>query len=303
MKRAIKHRLLRIGSDIVGLKFLKLFDNKLSESISINKYGYVNFSNGVDEVLLKIIDEKVSKAFTNQLLWNNIYFHCKGDSADKNGAKSYSPVDFISDPEMAKNLTNFISLKNPLLVCPELVEILRDKVLFETIASYLGPRFALSGSNIRKSFVTDFDDADTNKWHVDGNSGKILKLFFYLNDVTDISHGPTEYIIGSHQSKHKGWDNSYRILDQVLRDNYHDKEFISLLGKYGQIRLVDTTGIHRGIKVEEKDRIMITMNFCTHSEFPLKSFRNDLICDFSSPLIKKFKNDYPIQSRLLLCKS
>lgn len=300
MKRAIKHKLLRVGSDIIGFKFLEALKKKSSEGLSVDKAGFASFPDGLRPNLLKIIDEKVTAAFSNPSYWNDIFLHCKGESADKMGAKSHSPATYLSSPEAARNYTNFVSLKNPLLICPELVEILREENIFKTIAGYLGPRFALSGSNIRKSYVTDFDDADTNKWHVDGNAGKLLKLFIYLNDVIDYAHGPTEYIIGSHLSKYRGWDASYRIPDQTLRTNYRDEDFISLTGKYGEVRIADTTGFHRGIKVVQKDRIMITLNFCTHPEFPLKSFRNDLICDYSSPLINKFRADYPIQSRLLV---
>jgi hypothetical protein len=299
MKRALKHNILRVTSDVVGLNFFNLFKKKSPEAFSLKRDGFVNLPDGLKPALLKIIDEKVTAAFSNLSLWNDIFLHSKGESADKR-AKSHPPETYLPSPEMASNYTNFVSLKNPLLVCPELVEILREERIFETIAGYLGPRFALSGSNIRKSYVTNFDDADTNKWHVDGNAGKLLKLFIYLNDVTETSHGPTEYIIGSHNSKYRGWDDSYRIPDKALRVNYHDKDFISLIGKYGEVRFADTTGFHRGIKVLEKDRVMITLNFCTHPEFPLKSFKNDLVCDFSSPLIKKFRADYPVESRLLV---
>jgi hypothetical protein len=285
---------------MVGFKFLEIFNKRSAEVMSIDNDGFAKLPTGLRPTLLKIIDEKVTAAFSEPSYWNDIFLHCKGDSADKLGAKPHSPVSYLSNSAAASNYTNFISLKNPFLVCPELVEILREESIFKIITGYLGPRFALSGSNIRKSFVTDFEDADTNKWHVDGNAGKLLKLFIYLNDVTDSSHGPTEYIIGSHASKYRGWDASYRIPDQELRANYRDEDFIALTGKYGEVRFADTTGIHRGIKVVHKDRIMITLNFCTHTEFPLKSFKNDLICDFSSPLINKFRADYPTQSRLLV---
>jgi hypothetical protein len=299
MKRAIKHYFMRHASSIFGLRFLNVLKPRCPDATELARSGYVCLQEALDENLLHVIDTKITSAFSDVCTWNKIYLHVHSESADVRGTVARDPAMLCAGPEDARQYTNFISIRNPFLVCPELVEIVRSSSLRSIVSRYLGPNWALSGANVRRSFVTSFDDMETNKWHVDGNSGRFLKLFVYLNDVESHLDGPTEYIRGSHSKKPSGWDRSYRIPNEYLTRMFSASEFILLTGKRGDVRIVDTTGIHRGLKVISTDRVMITLNFCTHEELPRVRRREELRCDFSSQIISKFVEDFPRYSKRL----
>jgi hypothetical protein len=299
MKRAIKHKLLRYYSDVVGGRFMAKGGPYGSLLGGLRRNGYVRMPEKISGDLQEIISRKVVSALGDASKLNKIYLHCNGQSADILGTKSYLASDLLSEVDDARKFTNFISLKTPLLDCPEILNLTIRKDVAEVIQGYLGPRFAISGTNIRRSFVTSFEDAETNKWHVDGNAGKMVKLFTYLGAVEDDLDGPTEFIEGSHARKYLGWDKSYRLPDKELREHFPKESFKLFTGSVGDIRLADTTGIHRGLKTIRRDRIMITINFCTHQERPVKAVRNDLICDFNSPIVSEFIKSHPIQARFL----
>lgn len=300
MKRAIKHKILRSFSNVIGFRPNRFLNGSIcKEKTDLSNYGFVCINDEVDSEIFGLIDSKISSRFNNLSGLNNIFLHNKGESADVPGTRSYPVEDVISELKKAREYTNFLSLKNPLQACPELLKLVTLPAVYSTISYYLGPNFALSGSNVRMSFANEFNDVETNKWHVDGNAGKLVKLFMYLNDVVEAVDGPTEYISRSHIAKFRGWDKNYRIPDQVLRQKYKPDQFVKLTGKRGQIRLADTTGIHRGLKVTSNDRTMITLNFCLHKELPRQFHRNDLMCDAKNEIVIDFITQYPLQSRFL----
>lgn len=300
MRRKYRHFLNRIYSTLLGCgagcvrpKYLSLLD-----SLRLN--GLVKLNHRVDQELLTEIKHKTLQSLANLSALNSIIFHSKGMTRDHINSITVDPSSVATDLNGLREETNFVSLKSPLVHVPEILKLLDNPECIELVGGYLGKRFALTGVNVRLSFANVLGPAETNFWHVDPNAGRLLKLFVYLTDVKDDADGPTQYVLGTHREKFTNWDASYRIKDDILGSVYVGEQIISLTGDAGQLRLADTTGIHRGLKVSRQDRVMITLNFCSHREFGAPKVQNELRYSSDDPVAIRFVKTYPSIARYLI---
>ena len=164
----------------------------------------------------------------------------------------------------------FINIANKYLKSkPHLVEL---KIL---ISPVLNKKEKLSGSQ---------------EWHSDYDDERNLKLFIYLDDVSN-ENGPLQ-LINKHTSqiifnkKNYKWGNKNSHCDTLVEKQY-DNEIIKLTGSKGDIVFVDTVScLHRGSRKVQKERKILYATFNTRS-----SFRNPPFHKFLS-LIKFQPNKY-----------
>ncbi len=193
------------------------------------------------------------------------------DSARREGDLS-AAVDHLSDGELKKGQdyfrqhTNYVSVHNPLVTCPSVWQVVFNPLLIDIAHSYLDCIPAVGGLNLRKSYVNELGDFDTLYFHIDLNSPKFLKFFFYLNDV-DEEGGPFSYVRGSHKKRFPGWRSKGRwTLDEMERA-YGKENIVRLTANVGDMLIADTNGFHRGTKVRSNDRFMLTIDYSIHEEF------------------------------------
>ena len=114
------------------------------------------------------------------------------------------------------------------------------------------------------------------RWHRDPEDKKMVKVFMYLNDVDEES-GPFVYIPETHFEGRLG----YLFPPQPPRGSLPPPEEIAKIipeskikncvGKAGTIIFCDTRGIHRGGNAISKERIMLTLGYCSPaSSWPLR---------------------------------
>ena len=107
-------------------------------------------------------------------------------------------------------------------------------------------------------------------YHFDMERIKFLKFFIYLTDV-DENTGPHCYVKGStsreipEEVKKDG-----RIPDHEISKAYGKDNLIEITGKKGTILAVDTSGFHKGKKLEKDDRLLFQLEF-TNSLFGIKN--------------------------------
>src|SRR6185503_2178518 len=122
------------------------------------------------------------------------------DSARAQGDRG-APVAHLTAEEARRGQaylrqhTNYVSISNPLTACPSTVPAAFHPLLVDIAWTYLGCVPAIGGLNLRKSYANALPEFDTLYFHVDPNSPKFLKFFFYLNDV-DLGGGPFCYVRG-----------------------------------------------------------------------------------------------------------
>ena len=162
--------------------------------------------------------------------------------------------------------TNYVSIANPLVSIPGLLDVAFSPLLLDVAQSYLNCVPALGGMNVRKSYRNELSEFDTLYFHVDPNSPKFLKCFLYLNDV-DISGGPFCYVRGSHRRRFRGWTRKGRWTLDEIESRYGSSNIVYLTAAVGDLIVADTNGFHRGTKITGDDRTMLTFDFVLHPEF------------------------------------
>lgn len=188
-------------------------------------------------------------------------------AGDRSSARAMlGPDELAQGQDVIRHLTNFVPIRDPILVAPQILDIALDDAVLDLIGGYFGCLPALSGINLRKSYANDLAEFDTNLFHVDGNSPDFLKLFVYLNDV-DSRGGPTEIVRGSHRRKPLNWRHQYRWTYEELEPFYGRDAFVELVAQLGDFQVGNTTAFHRGKKVESRDRYMLTLNYSIHPEY------------------------------------
>lgn len=163
------------------------------------------------------------------------------------------------------NKTPYISVIQPQLHETEILEIALSDLIIGVSKCYLEAKPSLTGFNLRKSFVNDAPQWETQFYHSDRNSIKFLKFFIYLNDV-DENGGPFVYIKTSHRKKFWGWLKKYRWNDDEIEMRY-PKQKVLCTGKIGDMFIADTTGFHKGLKPSQNERGMLTINVSIHPDF------------------------------------
>ena len=170
--------------------------------------------------------------------------------------------------DTAKKITNGISVKNPLITLPSIIEIFNNKTLQGIVTGFYESIPQLTFVKTRISFFDSIGPRDTQFWHCDPGSFSVLKALIYLNDV-DEETGPFEIIKGSHINKFKGWDNSTRHEDEDLHRIYEKDLFKKCTASIGDVIFADATAFHRGNVPIKRDRLILILNFCLHDEYGL----------------------------------
>lgn len=274
LRRPLKHAVWRGYSKLLSAVFRSDNTNYLTELDDFKSNSYIVKRDVLDVEFLNrlrlAIDEKLSsREYITEI-----------------GADNYG-----GSIENFKKQTNFLTLKDPFINIPELLKILENQYVTEMLLGILGARAALTGINVRKSIKNDRAPETTNFFHVDGNGGRVIKLFIYFNDVVTVADGPTQLFATSAERKPWGWANDYRVSYAELADFYGAENLVSLFNRVGGVQIVDTTSFHRGLKVESRSRLMATFSFTNHIEYFSKRMaqRIFLPMDAPSPLFRYCK--------------
>ncbi len=173
-----------------------------------------------------------------------------------------------ADFEYAKKITAGISLKDPLIEMPNILEIIKNKTLEGVVTGYYESIPKLTFAKARISFFDSIGPRDTQFWHSDPGSYRVLKALIYLNDV-DEKGGPFEIISGSHFRKFQDWEKITRHNDEHLKKYYETNKFKKITASLGDVIFADATAFHKGNVPVDRNRKIIILNFCLHDEYGL----------------------------------
>ncbi len=184
----------------------------------------------------------------------------------RNGNFSYVSSEQLEDPQFKiKNCAAVVSIANPFLVFPDLVDIVLHKKILDSAVNYFKAYPILSYVKITKSFANDLPDYDTQYWHFDFGAKNIFKVLVYLNDV-NIRGGPFSYVLKSHSKRFRGWNLKSRFTDQEVKKKFGEGNMYCCEGAVGDVIFAETTGLHKGLKPQDNDRSVIIFNFTMHPE-------------------------------------
>ena len=195
--------------------------------------------------------------------------------------RKYIKLKFDSLNEL-KRKTSGVTLPDPLLKIPSIYKLILDEKFINLISAYYSATPKLTFLKVRHAFASEnYSPKDTQLWHYDPGSFRLLKVIIYLDDIIDKSQGPFEYIKKSHSLDFN--DPIYqtaRMEDDFINKNF-SSQMHSVLSNKEDLNIADATGIHRGLQPRKKDRTVLIANFCLHREYGFKYKR-----------VKIMKNDF-----------
>lgn len=137
---------------------------------------------------------------------------------------------------------------------PSFSQWAKEAQLLKIVENYIGLEITFQGVHLRKDF-NNTKQVGTQLWHKDAEDRRILKIFVYLNDVSE-NHGPFEYIPKPITSSlPTSWRIYYKLLktgflgisDDEMKKIVPKSVWKSCLGPAGTVVFVDTRNtIHHG---------------------------------------------------------
>ena len=106
-------------------------------------------------------------------------------------------------------------------------------------------------------------NGQTTLFHCDKDSPRFIKFFFYLDDV-ELDNGPFTYVESSHLKKFSNWRSKYRRSAEEIASFYGEEKIKYLTGNVGDLIMANTNGFHRGKKVTEGERLLLTAYYSVH---------------------------------------
>jgi len=164
--------------------------------------------------------------------------------------------------------TYFTKLEDPIYNSQAVLGIALNEKILRLISGYFECTPSLTSANLRKSYSHSDPPGGNQLFHIDQNSRKYLKVFFYLNKV-EVGGGPFMYVKGTNRLKHYGWDSKYLWSHREIRDIYGIDNIIPLPADVGDVIVAATAnGFHCGLKPLSDERSLLALAYGVHSEVP-----------------------------------
>jgi len=138
--------------------------------------------------------------------------------------------------------------------------------------AFYGLYSRLVSANIVQTRIDASDDRNrrgSEGWHRDPEDRPMFKAFIYLNDVTEVGHGPFQYVPDSRPGgKYEPlmprfgrgvYDMTYKTRPDPERADAEidPADIVTAFGRAGTIFFCDTSGFHRGGYCTTQDRYMV----------------------------------------------
>jgi hypothetical protein len=211
--------------------------------------GYYIHKNAVDKKLIDGINSDLVKIKGK---------YCS-DSYSSNINEEFNPVN--------PKGTRFNYETNELIKIVGIQNLLLDKQILTIVQNYLGSLPIIDLVSAWWSFPSRFADKNAAQyWHFDMDRPRWLKVFIFLTDC-NINNGPHSYIEGSHKNKgipeilrSKGYQ---RLSDEEISSFYSQKKIKTFIATKGSILFEDTRGLHKGIKLDNGNRLILQFQYST----------------------------------------
>tara|TARA_Y100000034_G_C6821607_1_gene370084 strand:+ start:80 stop:943 length:864 start_codon:yes stop_codon:yes gene_type:complete len=169
---------------------------------------------------------------------------------------------------LKENNQYFTVINQPLIQCPTTLELAFNKKIINIVSEFFKCTPALGTLNLRRSHVNSDGPIKHQLFHVDQNSIKFVKVFFYLNDVKSVDDGPLTFVENSLHNKFEGWSDQtrYRRSEQEIKAIYGNDSIKYMLADVGDMIIARPTAFHRGTSPTKNMRTMLTLNYVIHPE-------------------------------------
>ncbi len=175
-----------------------------------------------------------------------------------------------ADPEIVKypQKGQHTQIQYPLLNMPLCNTLATNDTILGIASAFLGCLPSLGTTNLRLSTSELSKEAGTCMFHRDFNSPvKLIKFFTYFNDVT-MENGPFTYVESSNRQMPSSphWSTQHRWPNEPIEELYGKERIINLTANYGDLLIATTNGWHKGLPLQQGQRLMLTLNYIVHPE-------------------------------------
>jgi len=150
----------------------------------------------------------------------------------------------------------------------ETQDLISRPEILSLVTEYLGGAPYLSACvgwwSTSNHVASDSARQNAQMFHFDMDRIKWLKLFIYVNDVSE-QNGPHVFVEGSHRRggqpnaiRRKGYQ---RILDEEIARFYPPEKVKNIVGPAGTAFLADTRGYHKGLTPVKGERLVLVLEF------------------------------------------
>lgn len=144
--------------------------------------------------------------------------------------------------------------------------------------SYFEGAFSIASIQVMRSFPTDGDLRESQKWHRDFGDNKSLHFIMYLSDVTSEEHGPFAFIDKQTSQRVKSSPVIRRLTDAEISGEIGTPEFETFFGRAGEAIFVDPAVCYHFGSRCRVPRTAVFITFNTHVPYtemmqPLGAYR------------------------------
>ncbi len=170
--------------------------------------------------------------------------------------------------EEISQATAWVNDQQDILSIPEVQQLVMDPLLFNISSHYLDTEPIHVQTNCWWSTPAKPSrhsmSANAQLFNQDTEFVKFLKVFIYLNDVTE-ENGAHVYVEGSHRDNRMKMDPNYkmadRVDDDVIKAEYGPDKIIPMTGRAGTVVVEDTSGFHKGMPVIKGHRLLLQIEY------------------------------------------
>jgi hypothetical protein len=260
---------------------VKLYFKKKKKNYFQNKFSLLAFNELNKKGFFKfnIFDKNNAESLNQEKKYfENIYTHFT--DFRKNFRQ---PSDLVSETSRKQYQIRAMGTKYYQRYMVDLKEILELNFFREILYNLFNDDLL----NFQNDFWVTFNNKDdlinrkreaSQNWHTDPEYHKVIKIFFYFNDIGQ-NQGPTEYIpetfIGGKKNKFLLRLKSFPHISSYYSDKFinflYDKNYFSAKGKFGDIFIFNSTGVHRGGYVLDGERQLAIFSFTNKNSPYIKS--------------------------------
>jgi hypothetical protein len=159
-------------------------------------------------------------------------------------------------------------------IYPECLNIFEKIGFFDVARQFYNTDKIAYTVMVNNTVSNEINSGSGGGWHRDSPVKRQLKAMVYLNDV-DENNGCFSYISNTCSSYSKVKDSirgnfhwrKYRYVDKDINYNWAKKQIFNYVGNAGTVIFFNSKGLHRGIKVNQKERYAMTI-YCCRNELP-----------------------------------
>ncbi len=166
-----------------------------------------------------------------------------------------------------------------------------DPKLLEIVSVYFGmwPKLHSIGSWL--NFPIPEEAKKSQLWHRDPADLMLLKVFIYLEPV-DERNGPFSFIpetqpLGAASDIVPRHEHRRRITDEEMAKAFPEDKWVKCVGPAKTMVMADTVGFHRGGKVDEGRRLLITLTYTSGSPQEARELHVTEVPDWATHPIQK----------------